>query len=138
MCSDFRALNSVVKTVTNYLPHCDEMWGKLRYANYISVVDMRHGYWCCLVSKASRRYLGIVTPWGTYRYKVLPMGYINASYVFQKFLKRKLRRHGLLYEQIMVDNTNNTASDNVSNNNINIQKTKDINPNFKIDEPCVA
>ena len=108
MCSDFRALNAVVETTSHYLPTCDEMWEKLRHANYISVLDMKFGYWSCPVTEDSRKYLGIVTPWAVYRYKVLPMGYVNASYVFQRYLERKLRKHGLLYEQVLVtdDSTN--------------------------------
>ena len=105
MCSDFRAINAVVKPVSHYLPACDEMWEKLRHANYISVLDVKHGYWACPIAKESRKYLGIMTPWNVYRYRVLPMGYVNASFVFQRFLERKLRKHGLLYEQINVDNS---------------------------------
>ena len=117
MCSDFRALNTVVEPVSHYMPSCDEMWEKLRHANYISVCDMVSGYWNMPVSIDSRKYLGIMTPWNVYRYKVLPMGYINASFVFQRFLERKLRKHGLLYEQINITNNHTDSDDNLSNSN---------------------
>ena len=112
MCSDFRALNPVVEPVSHYMPSCDEMWQKLRHVNYISVCDMVSGYWNMPISIDSRKYLGIMTPWNAYRYKVLPMGYINASFVFQRFLERKLRKHGLLYEQIHITNNHMHNDDN--------------------------
>jgi len=97
--TDFRAINKITAPVTHYLPEVTEMWEKLQNAKFISVCDVRHGFWNCGLDPSSKKYLAISTPFNqTYVYNVLPMGFINSSAIFQRFLERKLRKHGLLYE----------------------------------------
>jgi len=75
------------------------MYEKLRDAKYISVCDVRHGFWNAPVSECSKKYLGMSTPFGeTFVWNVVPQGFINSSAHFQDFMERKLRKHGALYE----------------------------------------
>ena len=103
--SDFRKLNEVVKPLQHHMPDLTEMWEKLRDANYISVCDMKHGFWNAPISEASRKYVSVNTPWGAYSYNCVPMGLVNSSAYFQRWLSRKLKKHGILYEPISVSTT---------------------------------
>ena len=43
-CTDFRGLNSVVKPLKHHIPDIYKMWDHLKEAKFISVCDMKHGY----------------------------------------------------------------------------------------------
>ena len=101
-CTDFRGLNSVVKPLRHHIPDIYEMWDHLKEAKFISVCDMKHGYFNAPVHEDSRRFLAMQTPWGVHSYRCVPMGFINSSFYFQRWLERKLRKHGMLYEPVRV------------------------------------
>ena len=103
--SDFRKLNEVVRPLQHHMPDVVEMWEKLKDATYISVCDMRHGFWNAPLSPDSKKYAAVNTPWGTYAYNCVPQGLVNSSAYFQRWLGRKLRKHGVLYEPISVSTT---------------------------------
>ena len=101
-CTDFRGLNSVVKPLKHHIPDIYEMWDHLKEAKFISVCDMKHGYFNAPVHEDSRRFLAMQTPWGVHSYRCVPMGFINSSFYFQRWLERKLRKHGMLYEPVRI------------------------------------
>jgi len=103
--SDFRKLNEVVKPLQHHIPDIVEMWEKLKDAKYISVCDMKHGFWNSPLHPDSRKYVSVNTPWGVYSYSCTPMGLVNSSAYFQRWLSRKLRKHGILYEPAVVSST---------------------------------
>ena len=109
--SDFRKLNSVVKPLQHHIPDIIEMWEQLKGAKYISVCDMKHGFWNAPISKASQKYVSVQTPWSTFSYTCVPMGLVNSSAYFQRWLTRKLRKHGILYEPTVVSSTPKSAVD---------------------------
>jgi len=111
---DMRGINAIVETQQHYLPDITEMYEKLRDAEYISVCDVRHGFWNAPVSECSKKYLGMSTPFGeTFVWNVVPQGFINSSAHFQDFLERKLRKHGVLYEPSVKFNPDIKTNDKV-------------------------
>ena len=117
--TDFRAINKIAAPVTHYLPEVTEMWEKLQKSKFLSCVDVKNGFWNCGLDESSKKYLAISTPFNsTYVYNVLPMGYINSSAIFQRFLERKLRKHKILYEPTLtkVTGTDTLESKDAMNN----------------------
>jgi hypothetical protein len=92
--SDFRKLNSVVKPLQHHIPDIIEMWEQLKGAKYISVCDMKHGFWNAPISKASQKYVSVQTPWSTFSYTCVPMGLVNSSAYFQRWLTRNYENTG--------------------------------------------
>ena len=103
--SDFRRLNSILRPLQHYMPDVQEMWEQLKDAKYISVCDMRHGFFNAPLHEESQKYVGINSPWGCYAYKCVPQGLVNSSAYFQRWVTRKLRKHGILYEPTNVSST---------------------------------
>ena len=115
---DMRGINAIVETQQHYLPDITEMYEKLRDATYISVCDIRHGFWNAPVAESSKKYLGMSTPFGeTFVWNVVPQGFINSSAHFQDFLERKLRKHGVLYEPSVKFNPDIKHTQNGENHN---------------------
>ena len=131
--SDFRKLNSVVRPLQHHIPDLVEMWEQLKTAKYISVCDARHGFWNAPVSVASQKYISVQTPWSTYSYTCVPMGLINSSAYFQRWLQRKLRKHGILYEPTVVSFTPDSAIDGSIdlNSKSGYKEGLEGDPNFK-------
>ena len=109
---DMRGINAIVEHQQHYLPDITEMYEKLRDATFISVLDVRHGFWNAPVDESSKKYLGMSTPFGeTFVWNVVPQGFINSSAHFQDFMERKLRKHGILYEPSVLSDPDTQDTD---------------------------
>ena len=98
LVTDFRAINECVEPIQHYIPDIETMYAKLREAKYISTFDMKNGYWNAGVDDPSTDYLAFSTPWGTFAYQVLLMGFVSSAAHFQNWVEQKLRKHGILLE----------------------------------------
>ena len=96
--TDFRGLNACVDPPQYFMPDIQTMYEKLRGAGYISTFDMKNGYWNAGVDEESSDYLAFATPWGTFAYQVVPMGFVSSAAHFQNWVEQKLRKHGILLE----------------------------------------
>ena len=101
--SDMRAINSAVKKMHHPIPDISEMWEHLKGAKFISVVDMKSGYYNAAITDNAKKYLTMDSPWGTFSYRCVPQGFVNSSFYFQRWVERKLRKHGLLHEPVRID-----------------------------------
>jgi len=83
--TDFRFLNSITTNVTAYpLPRIDDILSTLRDAKYITVMDLKHGFWQIELDEKDREKTAFVTPdAGFFQYKVLPMGLSSSAGHFQ-------------------------------------------------------
>ena len=125
--SDMRAINSAVKKMHHPIPEITEMWEHLKGAKFISVVDMKSGYYNAAITDRAKKYLTMDTPWGNFSYRCVPQGFVNSSFYFQRWVERKLRKHGLLYEPVRIDANGNaqmgTFASQSQNSSVNT-KTK--------------
>lgn len=88
LCVDYRALNSVTTPVSYPLPRMDDLLHSTKKTVYMTTLDLRAGYHQVQVRKEDRDKTSFVTPFGTFRYRVMPFGLRNAPATFQKLIDR--------------------------------------------------
>ena len=81
---DLRELNKLIPHDTYEPPSCDACLEWLAGKPYRSTFDLLHGFHGVLLSPETQKIFTVVTPFGTYCYKRLVMGYINATAEFQR------------------------------------------------------
>ena len=81
--TDFRKLNKMIVRKPYPLPNIQETLTTIGNFTYATVVDLVMGYYHMRLSEKAKRLCGIVLPWGTYNYNMLPMGLCIATDVFQ-------------------------------------------------------
>lgn len=69
------------------LPNLDDLALKLRGKKVFSVLDLTEGFHHLKLSEASSWKCCFATPFGVYRYMVLPYGLMNALELFQEVLE---------------------------------------------------
>ena len=99
---DMSKMNQCIEAQQYHIPDVHEMWAKLQGSKYISLLDLKSGYWLCPLEKESRQYTSFTTPYGTYKYTVAPMGMLTSAAHFQRFVERKLEKHNLLYKRVVL------------------------------------
>ena len=87
---DLRELNRHIPHDTYEPPSCDLCLEWLSGRRYRTTADMRWGFHQVLLSERARKIFTLVTPFGTYAYKRLVMGYINATAEFQRHMNNTL------------------------------------------------
>ncbi len=91
VCIDYRGLNAVTDQLQYPIPHIDDLLGKVGRAKVLSKLDLCKGYYQIPLQDASKDITSFVTPWGTYKFNVLPFGLKNAPAIFQKIMSKVLR-----------------------------------------------
>ena len=103
LVTDFRAINECVEPIQHYIPDIETMYAKLRDAKYISTFDLKNGYWQAGLSEDSKPLTAFSCEYGTWEYNVVPQGLVCSAAHFQSWVETKLRRHGILFEHVTVD-----------------------------------
>lgn len=88
MCSDFRRVNEATIPIQYQLPRLEELLGSIQGAEYLSLLDLRNGYWQVRMAEESKDYTCFKTPFGTYGWEVMTFGMKNAGPVFQENMRR--------------------------------------------------
>jgi transposase InsO family protein len=102
---DLRQLNARTKSLQYMVPELGEMWAKLRNAKFISKLDLRHGFWQMGLHPESRHKTSFSCEYGTFQYRVLPMGLLTASAAFQRWVEGCLKKHNLLWQRVNIGDT---------------------------------
>ena len=102
---DLRQLNARTKSLQYMVPELGEMWAKLRNAKFISKLDLRHGFWQMGLHPSSRHKTSFSCEYGTFQYRVLPMGLLTASAAFQRWVEGRLKKHNLLWQRVNIGDT---------------------------------
>ena len=102
---DLRQLNARTKSLQYMVPELGEMWAKLRNAKFISKLDLRHGFWQMGLHPDSRHKTSFSCEYGTFQYRVLPMGLLTASAAFQRWVEGRLKKHNLLWQRVNIGDT---------------------------------
>ena len=82
--TDFRELNKRIKCKPFPIPQIQDLLLKLEGFQYATSLDLNMGYYHIELSPDSQHLCTIVTPWGKYSYKRLPMGLCNSPDIFQE------------------------------------------------------
>ena len=103
LCVVFRKVNELQQQVITEgkskgqisihpLPKIDEMYAKLKGAQVFSTIDLRSGYHHIALGKDSRAKTVFVTPFGKYKFLMVPFGLAQAPAYFQLLMKKVLER----------------------------------------------
>ena len=113
LCVDFRKVNELQQEVITAgktkgqisihpLPKIDEMYAKLKGARVFSTIDLRSGYHHITLGKSSRAKMAFVTPFGKYKFLMVPFGLAQAPAYFQLLMNKVLK--GLKFTMTYLDN----------------------------------
>ena len=102
LCVDFRKVNELQQEVITAgktkgqisihpLPKIDEMYAKLKGAKVFSTIDLRSGYHHIALGKSSRAKTAFVTPFGKYKFLMVPFGLAQAPAYFQLLMNKVLK-----------------------------------------------
>ena len=81
--TDFRKLNEKLNRKPFPIPTLNELIHSLHDFTYVTLLDLRKGYYHFALSEAASRLCTTILPWGYYRYLRLPMGISPAADIFQ-------------------------------------------------------
>ena len=112
LCVDFRKVNELQQEVITAgktkgqisihpLPKIDEMYAKLKGAKVFSTIDLRSGYHHIVLGKSSRAKMAFVTPFGKYKFLMVPFGLAQAPAYFQLLMNKVLK--GLKFVMTYLD-----------------------------------
>ena len=88
---DYRALNALTRKVHYPLPRIEQLLSKLSASKVYSVFDLASGFHQMLLKGEHSKDLSTMnTPFGTFRWRVLPMGISNGPSMFQSFMERQM------------------------------------------------
>ena len=111
LCVDFRKVNELQQVITavktkgqisiHPLPKIDEMYAKLKGAKVFSTIDLRSSYHHITLGKSSRAKTAFVTPFGKYKFLMVPFGLAQAPAYFQLLMNKVLK--GLKFAMTYLD-----------------------------------
>ena len=100
-CIDYRRLNALTLRDSYPLPRMDDCLDSLGTANIFSTLDADSGYWQLKVAEEDRDKTSFTSHRGTFRFKRMPFGLINAPATFQRamdvLLSRVLWKKAIVY-----------------------------------------
>ena len=86
ICIDPKFLNDGLQRKRYPLPVIDDILPELNKARVFSKVDLRSGYWHCLLDQESSVLTTCITPFGRCRWTTLPFGSKASAEIFQRKL----------------------------------------------------
>lgn len=93
LCLDYRDLNLATKFDAYPLPRIDEALQILRGSTYYHGLDLASGYWQTRMRPEDEEKTAFIMPYppgGTYSWKVMPFGLVNAGATFQRLMEKVL------------------------------------------------
>lgn len=91
LCGDYKVtLNQFLEIDRFPLPHIEDIFNKLRNAEYYCELDLKEAYLQAPLDEASQNLTVIVTEVGTFKYKYLPYGVSTGPGSFQRLMSQKL------------------------------------------------
>ncbi|KAG8191038.1 hypothetical protein JTE90_029481 [Oedothorax gibbosus] len=87
ICIDPRPLNEAIRRPHYPIPASERLFTNLQGCTVFSLLDAKKGFWQLPLEDASSYLTTFSTPWGRYRFLVLPFGLNNAPEEFQRAME---------------------------------------------------
>ncbi|XP_028208435.1 uncharacterized protein LOC114391656 [Glycine soja] len=100
MCVDYRDLNKASPKDDFPLPHIDVLVDSAAKSKVFSFMDGFSGYNQIKMAVEDREKTSFITPWGTFCYRVMPFGLINAGATYQRGMTTLF--HDMMHKEIEV------------------------------------
>ena len=84
---DYRQLNAITVKESAALPLVDDLFDSVRGSKFFSKLDLHSGYHQIRMHEDDVEKTAIVTPFGTFMWRVLPMGLTNAPVTFNRLMQ---------------------------------------------------
>lgn len=91
LCIDYRRLNENIIIDQHPVPTADELFSKIKEANFFTKIDLRSAFHQVKVAEDSRDYTAFISHQGLFRYKKVPFGLANSPAVFNRILNNVLK-----------------------------------------------
>jgi hypothetical protein len=89
-CVDFRRLNAITKFDTEPMGNVEDTMARLKNDAFFSKIDLSKGYWQIEVAEDSRPMTAFTTESGSYQFRRMPFGLINAGATFNRMMRKLL------------------------------------------------
>jgi hypothetical protein len=86
LCVDYQKLNAITKKDQYPLPLIDELLERLSKAKIFTKIDIRQGFHRIQMHPDSEDMTTFRTRYGSYKYKVMPLGLTNGPATFQRYV----------------------------------------------------
>ena len=83
ICLDPTELNKSIRRQHHSIPTFDELCAQMPNAKVFSTLDADRGFWQVKLTEKSSEYVTFITPFGRFKFKVMPFGISPATEVFQ-------------------------------------------------------
>ena len=90
-CIDFRKLNRITVFDSEPMPIADDIFSKLHSDAYFSKFDFTKGFWQIPMRQEDKSKTAFVTPDGSYQFKRMPFGLVNATASFNRMMRKLLK-----------------------------------------------
>jgi hypothetical protein len=92
VCANYGPLNKLIPQDHYPLPVINELMRYFNGKKWYSIIDAAKGYWQFKIKPEHQKYTAIVTPWGQYKFLVMPFGLNNAPATFQRYMNQTFRK----------------------------------------------
>jgi hypothetical protein len=90
-CCDFRKVNKLCKYDPFPMPHASDMFEALHGVQYMSLADIRDGFWAMLLEEEDVPYTAFCTQDGHYEWITCPFGMRNSMQLFLRLINYVFR-----------------------------------------------
>ena len=90
-CTDYRKVNAVTKTDCYPIARVDDLIDRVGDAMYVTKIDLLSGYFQVPLSSRAQEISSFTTPFGLFKYKVMPFGLKNSPSTFQRLINSIIR-----------------------------------------------